>query len=96
MKANARICSHVNAPGEMESNSLMEELEHQSFACASINSKLLFMCPHLTIEMTFDYPCLLACTIYVCSDHDQMRVFGLLRLENMFKYIFFVKSLQLI
>ncbi len=27
MKANARLCSSVNAPGEIESNFLMEELE---------------------------------------------------------------------
>lgn len=27
VKANARICSRVNAPGEMESNSLMGEEE---------------------------------------------------------------------
>ena len=30
MKANARICSSVNAPGEIESNFLMEELELES------------------------------------------------------------------
>ena len=36
VKANASICSSVNAPGEIESNFLMEELELESAAAAYV------------------------------------------------------------